>query len=336
MAPVQNNNNKIQQQNTQDSIRIQELLFLCLAKWHWFVISLIVCMGVAVAYLLRTPPVYTRTASILIKESSKGKSVSTDMEFNELGMFTTKSNVNNEKGMFKSPDLMREVVTRLHLDMNYLVDGRFHKNTIYGDQLPVTVTLADYPDQQSASFRLRLSADGSYTLTDLVRNGEPLPNHVKGRLGTPATSPFGKLIVSATAHYTKGEEADIHVSRSTLKAAVTNAASRLTVELSDKNADIITLSFKDVSIQRAEDVLSTLIAVYNESWVKDKNQIAVSTSMFINERLGVIEGELGNVDNDISSYKSQHLLPDVQAAANMYMAQASEAESAIKDLNNQV
>ena len=59
--------------------------------------------------------------------------------------------------------------------------------------------------------------------------------------------------------------------------------------------------------------MSMLISVYNENWVKDKNQIAVSTSMFINERLGVIEQELGNVDEDISSYKSEHLLPDVQA-----------------------
>ena len=83
-------------------------------------------------------------------------------------------------------------------------------------------------------------------------------------------------------------------------------------------------------------MLNTLIAVYNENWVKDKNQIAVSTSMFINDRLGVIEGELGNVDDDISSFKSEHLLPDVQAAASMYMAQANEAQAAIRGLNNQV
>ena len=82
-------------------------------------------------------------------------------------------------------------------------------------------------------------------------------------------------------------------------------------------------------------MLNTLIAVYNENWVRDKNQIAISTSKFIDGRLGVIEGELGNVDDDISSYKSEHLLPDVQAAANMYMAQASEAKAAIKELDNQ-
>ena len=61
--------------------------------------------------------------------------------------------------------------------------------------------------------------------------------------------------------------------------------------------------------------------------MRDKNQIAVSTSMFINERLGIIEQELGNVDENISSYKSENLLPDVQAASSIYMAESSEANA---------
>ena len=98
-----------------------------------------------------------------------------------------------------------------------------------------------------------------------------------------------------------------------MAAASAGCSANLTISQNDEKSNIITLSFQDVSTQRAEDVLNTLIAVYNENWVRDKNQIAVSTSMFINERLGVIEGELGNVDDDISSFKSEHLLPDVQA-----------------------
>lgn len=137
------------------------------------------------------------------------------------------------------------------------------------------------------------------------------------------------------ASYTEGEELLVQVSHSPLQTVVSSYSSSLTISQTDEKSNIITLSFRDVSSQRAEDVLSTLIAVYNENWVKAKNQIAVSTSMFINERLGVIEGELGNVDDDISSYKSEHLLPDVQAAASMYMAQASQADASIKELNDQ-
>ena len=110
----------------------------------------------------------------------------------------------------------------------------------------------------------------------------------------------------------------------------------LSVELANKQASVINLSFKDVSIQRAEELLNTLIAIYNENWVKDKNQIAISTSMFINDRLSVIEKELGSVDSDISSYKSEHLLPDVQAASNLYMTQSTQTETQIMEINNQL
>ncbi len=65
-------------------------------------------------------------------------------------------------------------------------------------------------------------------------------------------------------------------------------------------------------------------------------EIAVSTSRFIGERLGVIENELGHVDENISSYKSEHLLPDVQAASNLYMSQSAENKKEIQALTNQL
>ena len=101
-------------------------------------------------------------------------------------------------------------------------------------------------------------------------------------------------------------------------------------------AIIINLSIDDASVQKAEDILNTLIEVYNEKWIQDKNQIAVSTSRFIGERLGVIENELGHVDENISNYKSEHLLPDVQAASSLYMSQSAENKKEIQTLTNQL
>ena len=49
-----------------------------------------------------------------------------------------------------------------------------------------------------------------------------------------------------------------------------------------------------------------------------QNQIATATSQFINDRLAVIEQELGHVDSDISSYKSEHLIPDLALVSQMY------------------
>ena len=336
MMTINQKNTKPGQQD--DFLRIQDLLFLCLAKWQWFVLSLVVTVGAATVYLLRTPAVYTRTASVLIKEDSKGKSVSSDLEsFSEFGLFQSSTNVNNELITFQSPALMTEVVKRLRLDMNYFVPGKFHRQVAYGLTLPVDVTISDFPENESAGFTLEVQPDSTLLLSDFTRNGTELDGKdIKGRLLDSITTPLGKIIIHATPNYVKGETYTLYVGKSSLYDAVNSCSSNLSVSLNNEKASVIDLSFRDNSVQRAEDVLSMLISVYNENWVKDKNQIAISTSMFINERLGVIEQELGNVDEDISSYKSEHLLPDVQAASSMYMAQSSQTNAQILALNNQL
>ena len=333
MMTVNQKNVKPGQQD--DFLRIQDLLYLCLARWKWFVLSLAVTIGAATAYPLRTP---TRTASVLIKEDSKGKSVSSDLEsFSEFGLFQSGTNVNNELITFQSPALMTEVVKRLRLDMNYFVPGKFHRQVAYGLTLPVDVTISDLPENESAGFTLEVQPDGTLFLSDFIRNGTDLDEKdIKGSLLDSITTPLGKIIIRTTPNYVKGEAYTLYVGKSSLYNAVNSCSSNLSVSLNNEKASVIDLSFKDNSTQRAEDMLSMLISVYNENWVKDKNQIAVSTSMFINERLGVIEQELGNVDEDISSYKSEHLLPDVQAASSMYMAQSSQTNAQILTLNNQL
>lgn len=325
---------------TNDFIRIQDLFFLCLSNWYWFVVSLVITLGIALGYLLMTPPVYTRTASIVIKEESKGQSLSSEIgsSFDDLGLFQPNTNVNNELLSLQSPALMMDVVKRLRLNVDYLADGRYYRRVLYGQDLPVTVSFAGLQDNESAAFILNPLGTGRFELSDFSRNDKSLDegSTVKAKLNDTIATPVGKIIVEPTAYYNNSFNYPVYVSRSSLNGATEAYASNLAVMLSDEKASVINLSYKDVCIPRAEDVLNTLISVYNENWVKDKNQIAVSTSMFINERLGMIEGELGNVDQDISSYKSQHLLPDVQAASSMYMSQSSEASSHILTLSTQL
>lgn len=330
----------VPQKQTDDFIRIQDLLALCLGKWPWFVVSLVITLGIATIYLLRTPPVYTRSASLLIKEDSKGQSLSSDVSstFADMGLFQANTNVNNELLSLQSPAVMLDVVKRLHLEMDYLTDGHFHKTVLYGQTLPVSLTFCDLQDNETAGMILYLQAGKKLELDDFILNGEKLRNvpAVSGTLGDTLQTPVGKVLVDPSPYYREDYESSVYITRNTLHGATADYSSHLTVSLSDEKSTVINLSFQDVNTQRAEDVLNTLISVYNENWVKDKNQIAVSTSMFINERLGVIEGELGNVDEDISSYKSEHLLPDVQAAASMYMTQSSETNAQILALNTQL
>ena len=324
------------------SLNLKDWFYLCLSQWYWFVLSVGVVLGLTVAYLLTTPPVYTRSASLLIKEESKGNSL-TDATgvLGNMDLFQTHTNVNNEMQALQSPSVMYDVVKRLQLHVNYTTDGRFYREVLYGSSYPYTVDFIDLPDNQGVSFTAYpVPGHKGVQLTEFVyREGEEemeSDEKVYALFNDTVATPSGRVCIQPMSTDSLLLDQPVYVSRVGLLEAVNAYASRLTVSLNDEKSTVVNLAFEDVCIQRAEDVLNTVIAVYNENWVKDKNQIAVSTSMFINERLGVIEQELGHVDENISTYKSENLLPDVQAAASMYMMQSNETSSQILALNTQL
>ena len=53
--------NNVRTGQPEDFMRIQDLFYLCLSKWYWFVISLGITLSVAILYVLVTPPVYMRS-----------------------------------------------------------------------------------------------------------------------------------------------------------------------------------------------------------------------------------------------------------------------------------
>ena len=59
--------------NNESTLTIVDLLQLCLARWRWFVASVVICLILAVYYLLTTPYLYKREATVMVLEESLGK-----------------------------------------------------------------------------------------------------------------------------------------------------------------------------------------------------------------------------------------------------------------------
>ena len=320
-----------------DVLQIKDLIGLCLAKWYWFVIAVVFCLGVASLYLRRTVPTYERTAQVLIKNDSQGASAG-EYDFSNLGLLSSNAKVTNEVSTFGTTSNMLEVVRRLGLETACTVDGPGHRVLLYAQTLPVRVAIDSLSDLQSASFTVRTDGVSALTLKDFTLGKDKLKGNVTGKLGDTLDTPVGPVRIEASAVYKGKLPEEFFVTRSSLHSVTTRFSKQLTISnnyVKDRS-DVITLSIQDINIQRAEDILNTLIAVYNENWIKDKNQIANSTSMFINDRLAVIERELADVDSDISSYKSEQLVPDVGAAAAMYMNRNSALDAQQQELNNQL
>ena len=212
--------NRIQQPDTTDSsVNIQDLLFLYLANWKWFVLAVVIALCCAKFYLLRKPYVFTRSASIMIKEDkNSGSSIASDLSnLGDLGLFNSAVNVNNELISLQSPATVMETVKRLHLDYNYSVDGTFHDVTLYGKSLPVVANILDLPDYSNCSFEMYVN-NGEVKLSKLARDGEEFDNEYSGKIGSQIKTPAGTIVVNPTAFYKGDEDVNIKVSRVNLSS----------------------------------------------------------------------------------------------------------------------
>lgn len=336
-------NENFKAETQQNGLNLKNLLYAVLSRWYWFVISLFIFGALGIYQIKKTEPVYTSSAQLLLKDdNNSGGDVSG--AFSDMGLLKTNTNIKNEILTIKSSPTISEVVKRLNLMVNYTIPGRLYNPTIYGSSLPVSITFNDITDDNVASLTATLHKDGSLSLSDFSpadeANGEKTIKVSSIHKIQTIQSPIGKLTIAPNASYAPpagGLEDDmvIYVSKQSIGSATGKYVGKLSARKAD-DCSVIELSFNDVSSDRTIDFLNTLIEVYNENWIRDKNRISISTSEFIKERLAVIENDLGNVDSDISSYKSSHRLPDVDQASSLYFQRATSASDEVLKLNNRL
>lgn len=341
MLPLNNNPNSTVPQSTGGGnagaqkgnpayMKVLDTLQLFASKWYWFLLCLAIALGCCYFYLATTPPIYTRNASILIKNDLQSSTTS-NMKFLDSNI-----DVNNELFTLKSPNIAEGAVRRLHLEVNCFAQGRFHEVAVYGTNLSVQILPQSLNDQDEAEFMFDLRPNGTFVMSKFSKNGKSVSGSVMGKVGKVIETPIGKIDVQKSVNYFS-QEITLRVVRTSLTYAINRTVTGLSAKAAGDMSTIITLSYDDEDPQRAEDILSTIIAIYNEKWVEDCNQKANSTSKFIGERLEVIEEELGNVEDNISSFKSANLIPaNSNDVASIYVGQASSATAQATELNNQM
>ena len=129
--------------NYSDNFNLQDFLVRCLSKWYWFILSVVLCLMAAAFYIVKTPKIYTRSATVLIKETGTRRTNELENLLSAGGMTQQSSKLANEIIAMQSPDLMKDVVTRMALDYNYYVAGRARKHVVYGSALPIKARFLD-------------------------------------------------------------------------------------------------------------------------------------------------------------------------------------------------
>ena len=132
------------------------------------------------------------------------------------------------------------------------------------------------------------------------------------------------------------EHTNIHATLYSPQTIANIYANSLAVEPTSEGSSVIKLIMNDKIPHRAIDYLKQLIVCYNRQANEDKNEVAVRTEEFINDRLAIINGELGRTDGDLEHYKRDNQLVELKTDARESSANANVFEQKLKDANTEI
>lgn len=336
--PYENNMNE----QDEEKINYQELLFRYIIHWPWFVASVLVCLIGAWVYLHFQTPVYQVSASIMIKDDKKGGG-STDLENLGIGgVITSTQSIDNEIEVLRSKTILKEVVNNLELYITYYDEDEFPEKELYQTS-PVIVNLtAQEADKLpgSALLAMKLSPEGvldvnlKVGLNEYNQRFEKLPAVLPTDAGT-----FGfALKDSLSGGQMEGYKGERHIRAVVSRpfGVAKGYQGALSIAPTSRTTSVAVVSLMNTNIQRARDFINKLMEMYNRNTNNDKNEVAEKTREFINERIKIIDEELGSTEDKLEAFKRNAGLTDISSDAQLAVSGNAEYEKRRVDNGTQI
>jgi uncharacterized protein involved in exopolysaccharide biosynthesis len=230
--------------------------------------------------------VYRSDATIIIKDPSNTQSTV------QMGAYSSLINhvsMSNEILQLQSRELMQTVVTTLDADIDYLEKDRLRYVELYRN---APVRMFVFRNEEDFQCMLKVTPSGEMQITV---EGSGLEKQTV-QLGDTLLVQGHRVVFSPNSSFSSYMGKEIKVVKAQVPYRAAQIVSRLKVVQAETDGSILQLTLMDYSHRRADDLLNTLVQKYNEDAVREKNRIAVNTAAFINERLDIIQEELGSVE----------------------------------------
>lgn len=333
-----------QEENEKSFIDFQLIYRTVILNWYWFILSVIICVGLAAIYLRYTTPTYQTVAKLLIKDQDDNKKSGIKYSSN-LGTMSNSEGIDNEIEILGSRSVAQDAVRDLKLYVNYITKGRLKTITLYRDQ-PLSVDVdSKHLENLNRPIELSIKRDsntfiltGTYYVPTNERDAEgpftlntkfySLPHSIATRAGIiTISSNQGKIL-------RKGEELEVVLQSP--RDACGQYVNNIQISKSTQGTSIAYLKMIDEIPNRSIDYLKQLVVAYNRQANEDKNTIALSTERFISSRLGKISQELGASEGKLQKYKQRNGVVEQQMNAASSFTNQTTSEQKLTDMETQI
>lgn len=348
MTDVQQKNiYAVEEDSEQSSFNFQKLYTIFILNWKWFVLSIIICLGCSYLYLRYKSPVYATSAKLLIKDDSNNKSASAKDAISgmvDFGIISSNYGVDNEIEILNTRTLAAEAVRDLKLYTSYWKKGRVKSVILYKNQ-PINVDVdAAHLEKLNAPISMSIERDenkyivkGKYYVSVDENTVEGPFKFEKTLAGFPATIGTKAGTLYFTSGKTRMKDGDVMkvviVSPMMMAAQYSSA---LSLEQTSKTSTTLNMQLNDKNIQRGIDYLRQLVICYNRQANEDKNEIAIRTEAFVNDRLEKINSELNSTEGQLENYKKRNRLVELKVDAKESVTNLSSYEQKLNEAATQI
>ncbi len=307
--------------------------------WYLYLTSLAVALMAGYFYNWYATPVYNATATLLIKDEKRVNP--TQDLLTQLSSLDHTGGIDNEVELIRSRTMIARTLRKLDFDITYLMEGNIKISEQYR-QSPVKLIIDSFPFRSyENSIHIEILDDKKYELIFDNRNSGESVSEVYA-FNQPVQNVIGKFTLEKTDKFRTAEylQPDFEKRKFILIAhhfdnLVDRYTKNLNITFVSKKATILELSLKDRVPQKAGDFLNTLMDVYIQSGVENKNEIASNSLKFIDDQLQLVSEDLKSSEQDLESYKTEKGITDLGTEAQAFLESVKIYDEKISSIDIQ-
>lgn len=299
-------------------------------NWKLFVLSFVICVGVAGVYILVKNPEYRVAANILIKEDSKSggmsglaSSMMKGMAFGDM-LSVGGSAVDDELEVISSYSIIFQAVKELGLNVNYS-EGLIKKKNYYKDApilvSPVEPMMAD-TFRRHVRFEIEVNKNQEVEVEAFYKRDKLAK--VKSGFPVKVSTMYGDFTIDKTQFFKEGKSLDMSVYFTGYSSFTQGLMKNLDISIASKKANVINLLYEDEIPGRGIDLLNTIVAKYNAYGIDEKNLTAERTAVFLQQRIDLLDKNLKDIEHTIESYKETNNLTDIESEARIILEKSND------------
>jgi len=324
------------QDEEKDNFNLVEIIAPYLRSWKTYAISITLCLIGAVFYLKQATPIYQVSTSLMLKDENEGGGgIGALGDFEDLGLLGgSSSKVDNELEILKSRYLLNKVIEKLNVHISYWEIEGFKKNAFYKNNPFLIKSLGDNKDYFLEELVLNVNVLNENEFSIQINDEDEIVTYSWGNTINFEDVKF--ILIPNMEYLNNYINTEFKIYIKPIDLAIEDLQKRIVYTAASKKNEVIKLSLKDASKQRAKDILNTLVELYNDNAIEDKKEVNLKTVEFIKNRLSLIKEELAIIEGNAESFKQEHRLLNIESQTNLFSDRINKSKEALFTTEKQI